>query len=467
MRHRRATCCRATTYVSKVAERESAACHSIAAQRDPLRRFFARTNLLLKVQRLPLRSRFIPHKMWGQMRDNATRRRHPHKALSVRAIQAAKRPGRMADGGGLYLLVAPGGSKSWMLRTVVMGTRRDIGLGSIDLVSLAEAREEAVRLRKIARDGGDPLGERRRRAVPTFESAARQVHALHGASYRNEKHRKQWLASLADVFTAFGSKRVDAVTSADILTAVSPKWLTRPETSRRVLQRIRIVFEWCKAQGLCSGDNPTQGVAKVLPRHRGVQAHHAALPYQQIPAFVRALRDAGAGEIVKLAFEFTILCASRTSETLKATWAEIDIDAKTWTIPASRMKAGIEHRVPLSPRCVEILEHARSLSDGGPYVFPGQGNEKPLSSMVFLMTLRRMRRSDLTAHGFRSSFRDWAAERTNVPRAVCEAALAHKLRDKTEAAYNRTDLFERRRHLMAAWSGFATSQQADVVSITA
>ena len=386
------------------------------------------------------------------------RRRHPHKALSTRFVQSATTPGRIADGGGLYLLVAPGGSKSWVLRTVVMGTRRDLGLGSVTLVSLAEARDEARRLRKIARDDGDPLAERRRRSVPSFEKAAEEVHSAHAASFKNEKHRKQWLSSLGAVIKAFGSRRVDSITSADVLAALGPDWLRRPETSRRVLQRVRAIFEWCKAQGYCAGDNPTQGVKKVLPKHRTVNAHHAALPFQQVPTFVQALRASGAGEVVKLAFEFTILCAARTSETLHATWDEVDLLAKTWTIPGVRMKSDIEHRVPLSKRSVEILRQAKLLSDGGPFVFPGRSERKPLSNMVFLMALRRMKQDDLTAHGFRSSFRDWAAERTNVPRAVCEAALAHSLRDKTEAAYNRTDLFERRRDLMASWSNFSTTQ---------
>ena len=199
---------------------------------------------------------------------------HPHKALSARTVQTVKATGkvqRLADGGGLYLFVAPGGSKSWVLRTLVKGKRCDLGLGSVTLVTLAEARDHALRLRKIARAGGDPIAERRqeRRAVPTFEVAARQVHAAHAVGFRNEKHRKQWLSSLADVLAAFGAKRVDAITSADVLTALGPNWLVRPETSRRVLQRVRMIFDWCKAQGYCTGDNPTQGVTKVLPKHRG------------------------------------------------------------------------------------------------------------------------------------------------------------------------------------------------------
>lgn len=402
------------------------------------------------------------------MRDKGTaRRRHPHKALTAKEVQAIREPGRHADGGGLYLLVALGGSKSWMLRTVVMGTRRDIGLGSLTLVSLAEAREEARRLRKIARDDGDPLAERRRRVVPTFEVAATDVHKAHSAGFKNKKHSKQWLSSLANVFKAFGAKRVDAVTSADVLGALNANWLKRPETSRRVLQRIRVVMDWCKAQGYCPGDNPATGVANVLPKHREAKGHHAALPYREVPTFIHTLRDAESGLAVKLGFEFTILTAARTSETLRATWDEVDLKSKTWTIPAARMKAGVEHRVPLSKRAVEILKEAKRLSDGGPYVFPGRHEGRPLSNMVFLMALRRMKKSDLTAHGFRSTFRDWAAERTNFPRAVCESALAHTLRDKTEAAYNRTDLFERRRELMASWAGFVSSKPADVVAIRA
>ncbi len=406
--------------------------------------------------------------MWEQMREQIhAPQRHPQHALTTKTVQTTKASGRarrIADGGGLYLVLAPGGSKSWVLRTIVKGKRCDLGLGSVALVTLAEAREQAHRFRKIARAGGDPLAERRqeRRAVPTFETAAKQVHASHSAAFKNDKHRKQWLASLGEVLKAFGAKRVDAITSADLLAALGPSWLKRPETSSRVLQRVRVVFDWCKAQGYCSGDNPTQGLTKVLPKHHGVQAHHAALPYQQVPSFVHALREADASESVRLAFEFTVLCATRTSETLNATWGEIDLDGKTWTIPGVRMKAGVDHRVPLSTRAVEILERAKATANGGEYVFPGRTAKRPLSNMAFLMALRRMGRGDVTAHGFRSSFRDWAAEKTNFSRAVCEAALAHTLRDKTEAAYNRTDLFEHRRELMAAWSAFATTKPAEV-----
>ena len=392
--------------------------------------------------------------MWEVMGDQE-HRRHPQKVLTARTVQTAQagdRARRIADGGGLYLFVAPGGAKSWVLRTVVKGKRCDLGLGSVTLVPLADAREEARRLRRIARTGGDPLTERRQeqRPVPTFAQAARQVHAGHEAGFRNEKHKKQWLASLSGVISASGSKRVDAITSADILAVLSPQWLERPETARRVLQRLRVIFDWCKAQGYCAGDNPTAGLTK---------AHHAALPYPEVPTFLRTLRESNASEAIKRAFELTVLSATRTSETLLATWSEVDLSTQTWTIPGERMKAGVEHRVPLSSRCVEILTEAQALADGSHYVFPGRSGTKPLSGMAFLMALRRMGRDDITTHGFRSSFRDWAAERTNFPRAVCEAALAHALKNKTEAAYHRTDLFERRRELMTAWAAFATGTE--------
>lgn len=406
------------------------------------------------------------------MRDrNRLPGRHPHHALTARSVSSLSSTGRarrVADGGGLYLLIAPNGSKSWVLRTLVHKRRCDVGLGSVSLVSLAEAREEARRLRKIARAGGDPLGQRLkdRREVPTFTSAAKDVHVDQSASFRSDKHRKQWLSSLDGAITVFGSKRVDTVGSNDILAALSPIWLRQPETARRVLQRIRLIFEWCKAKGYCTGDNPTQGLSKVLPKQPARDKHHSALPYAKLPDFLRALRASDASELVKLAFEFTILCASRTQETLLASWDEVDFETSTWTIPGARMKAKKEHRVPMSPRATEILKQVQALSDQGPYIFPGRKHGKSMSNMVFLMALRRMDRDDLvgdaTAHGFRSTFRDWAEEQTNFPQAVTEAALAHTVRDKVEAAYRRTDLFDRRRDLMASWSTFATSPQAAV-----
>lgn len=407
------------------------------------------------------------------MRDpSSTPARHPYKVLTPQAVRAARPTSitrRIADGGGLYLQTGPSGTRAWVLRTVVKGKRCDVGLGSVALVSLKDARDEAQRLRRIARAGGDPLAERRhaRRVVPTFEAVAREVHAEHAKTFKNEKHREQWLSSLQPMFAVFGAKRVDAVESADVLTALNPLWLKRPETARRIKQRVHLIFDWAKAQGYTVGNNPTDGLTKVLPKQPKKRGHHAALPYAQLPAFLQALRDADGSEVVKLALEFTILCATRTSETLGATWSEIDLDSKTWTIPAARMKRGEEHRVPLSSRAVEILERAQTLAGDSSFVFPGRTSQKRLSNMALLMLLRRMKRNDVTVHGFRSSFRDWAAERTSVPREVCEAALAHGVEDKTEAAYRRTDLFGRRRKLMDAWAAFAATKSAEVVPIRA
>ncbi len=249
---------------------------------------------------------------------------------------------------------------------------------------------------------------------------------------------------------------------------IRPIWTAKPETARRVRQRMKTVFDWAKASGYRSGDNPVEGVAKVLPKRNGKKAHHPALPYAQVPEFIAALRKSSAGVSAKLAFEFLILNASRTSEVLLMEWGEVDVDSRPWTVPAARMKSGVTHQVPLSPRCLEILAAAKEISDGSPFVFPGRPG-KPLSNMVFEMTLReRMDRTDIVPHGFRSTFRDWAEEKTKFKRSVIEAALAHTIKDKVEAAYLRTRLFDQRRPLMAAWAAFATSKPAQkVVSIRA
>lgn len=410
--------------------------------------------------------------MWGVMRDGTRaekpRGRHPERQLTAVTVRNTTTPGRYGDGNGLYLFIDSSGAKRWVLRTVVAGRRRDIGIGSVQLVALAEAREQAVRLRRMARTGGDPLAERRRERmrVLTFKEAAQRVHEAHAAAFRNHKHKAQWLSSLkTHVFPVFGSRSVSDIDTADVLKALSPIWTTKPETARRVMQRIKVVLDWAKASGYRSGDNPADGITTVLPRVRPVGAHHAALAFKQVPAFLHALREVKAYESVKLAFEFLILTAARTSEVVGARWEEIDLASKTWTVPASRIKAGREHRVPLSARCLEILAAAREIADGGPYVFPGRSERMPLSNMVFLMLLRRLECEGVTAHGFRSAFRDWAAERTSFPRAVCEAALAHVVRDKTEAAYFRSDLFDQRRKLMDGWSRFATTQPAKVIPL--
>ncbi|WP_247654317.1 MULTISPECIES: tyrosine-type recombinase/integrase [Microvirga] len=392
--------------------------------------------------------------------------KHPDKALTAMQVRNLNKPGRYADGNGLYLVVDPSGAKRWLLRVVVHGKRRDIGLGGTSLVSLSEAREKALSYRKLARDGGDPLAEKRKekREIPTFTIAAEQVHAEHKASWKNKKHVDQWINTLKEyVFPHLGETRVDQVHTPDVLKALSPIWLTKPETARRVRQRIKAVLDWAKAAGFRSGENPVEGVERGLPKQNGRDSHHEAMPYGQVPAFITNLQASDAGEITRLALEFLILTASRTSEVLQARWDEFDLDQALWTVPADRMKAGRVHRVPLSDRCVEILRRAKVLGTDSSYVFPGRSPEKPLSNMVFLMMLRRMK-LNVTAHGFRSSFRDWAAEATHFPREVAEMALAHTIENKVEAAYRRGDLMEKRREMMAAWMMFCTDPSKQVQS---
>jgi len=394
-------------------------------------------------------------------------RKHPDKALSVVGIRALKKPGRYADGNGLYLKIAPSGAKRWELRTVVKGKRCDIGLGGLKVVTLAEAREQARKYRAIARDDGDPLAEKRhaRRVVPTFRQAAETVHKAHAKAWKNAKHGEQWINTLkAYAYPAFGDRRVDQIDTPEILKALSPIWLTKQETARRVRQRIGTVLDWAKAAGHRTGNNPVEEISKALPRQSELRGHHAALPYIEVPAFIEKARGERELTIANLAFEFLVLTAARTNEVLEAKWSEIDLEQAAWTVPASRMKAGREHRVPLAPRCIELLAGAKALSANSDFVFPGRSNVKPMSNMVLLMTMRRMK-SAYTVHGFRSAFRDWASERTNFAREICEAALAHIVKDKTEAAYRRGDLFGKRRELMTTWAAFVALHGADVITL--
>jgi integrase len=400
------------------------------------------------------------------------RGRHPQHRFTAISVRATRAPGRYADGNGLYLVVDPSGAKRWIWRGLVQGKRTDLGLGGVVIVPLADARAKAVECKRIARNGDNPKQERQRarRLVPTFKEAAIQVHADHSQAFKNPKHAAQWLSSLEhDVFPIIGTQRIDTIDTGDVLKVLTPIWTTKPETARRLKQRIRLVCDWAKAKGFRTGDNPTDGMKRVLPRVRDQVEHHAALPYQDVPAFLTELRDANTIASIRLAFEFMILTATRTNEVLGATWAEIDHDAAVWTIPADRMKAHREHRIPLAPRAREILTTIAGTSRPDPttYIFASRSATKPLSNMVFLMALRRMKRETITAHGFRSSFRDWTSERTNMPTTVCEAALAHVIKDKAEAAYHRTDLFNRRRDLMDLWAQFATGQTAKVLSVSA
>ena len=379
--------------------------------------------------------------------------RHPQKALSASFLRSAP-PGRHADGNGLYLFVQPTGTRSWIQRLVIRGRRRELGLGSLALVPLAEAREKALVNRKLAREGGDPLAERRRtEGIPTFAEAAARVLEQKRAGWRNRKHAHEWLSSLKRVaFPRIGKVPVSEVTSADVLEILTPIWHRKAETARRVRLRLRAVLEWAVAMEYRI-DNPCDRIGPVLGVQQHVAQHMRALPHREVAAAIGTARGSTALEAAKLAFEFLVLTAARWSEVRWAEWAEIDRSGRVWTIPASRMKVNRQHRVPLCGRALEILEAAQALGEGaGPLVFTG-GQGKPLDDKQLRWLLRELGIAAVP-HGFRSSFRDWAGEETNHPREVIEAALAHVVRNRVEAAYARSDLFERRRTLMVDWARY-------------
>jgi len=369
------------------------------------------------------------------------------------------RPGRHGDGGGLWLQVRSGGRKSWLFRYQRGGRARAMGLGPAKDVSLAEARQMAQEARRQLLAGVDPIehrsGQRQAApappAAPTFRRCAERYIASHEAGWRNPKHAAQWPATLeAYAYPIFGELPVDAIDTGMVLRALEPVWQSKPETASRVRGRIESVLSWASVAGYRSGDNPARWrghLDQLLPARRKVRAvrHHAAMPYAALPAFMVRLRDQpGTGA---RALELTILCATRTSETLGARWPEVE--GSVWTIPGERMKGGRQHRVPLSPAATALLDQ---LPRAGEFLFPGARRGRPLSQMAMLMLLRRMD-CDITTHGFRSSFRDWSAEVAHAPREVAEAALAHRL-GGVEGAYARGDMLDRRRELMEAWASF-------------
>ena len=379
--------------------------------------------------------------------------RHPSNALSAAFIRSAP-PGRHADGNGLYLFVQPGGTRSWIQRLVVRGRRRELGLGSGALVPLAEAREKALVNRKLAREGGDPLAEKRRtEGIPSFAEAASRVLEQKRDGWRGRRHHREWMSSLRRfAFPRIGKMPVSEVTSADLLEILTPIWHRKASSARRVRQRLRAVLEWAVAMEYRI-DNPCDRIGPVLGPQHDVTEPLRALPHREVAGAIRTVQAATALPAARLAFEFLVLTAARWGEVRWAEWEEIDRDAGVWTVPASRMKANRQHRVPLCGRALEILEAVQALDEGtGPLVFT-RGQGKPLNDKQ-LRWLVREHGIAAVPHGFRSSFRDWAAEETDHPREVIEAALAHVVRDRVDAAYARSDLFERRRVLMDDWARY-------------
>lgn len=386
--------------------------------------------------------------------------------LNTLSLRKLTEPGRYSDGGNLYLFVKSSGTRVWTFRYTMPGQKaREMSLGNEVNISLAEARDRARDARREIDAGRDPIearSEAKREAAGvgmTFAEVSELYISAHEAAWRNAKHRAQWRATL-DTYAGpkIGKLPVGKVAVGGVMDVLEPIWRTKPETASRLRGRIEAVLDYATARGWRKGDNPARWkghLANLLPKRSKIAAveHHAALPWGETPDFIRAL--AGQKGTAALALRFTILTAARTSETTGATWGEVDLKAKVWTVPAGRMKAGREHRVPLSPAAMAALTDMQTPdSKSTDPIFSGATRGKGLSNMSMTAVLRRMKRGDLTVHGFRSTFRDWAAETNPAPREVAEAALAHTLRDKVEAAYRRGDLLDRRARLMTDWADF-------------
>jgi integrase len=407
--------------------------------------------------------------------------------LTALKVAREKEPGLYGDGGGLYLQITVRGSKSWIFRFWVVerdpataeivrdpttkkvkGRLREMGLGACITVSLAEARQRALECRKLRENGIDPIDAREaaRRQVALehaksikFKDAAATYMAAHRVAWKNDKHAAQWVSTLQTyAYPLLGDVSMQAIDTALVMKVIEPIWSEKPETANRLRGRIESILDWATVRGYREGENPARWrghLDKLLPSRAKVRKtqHHSALAYAELPAFMTVLRQQEG--IAARALEFTILTAARTSETIGARRSEFDYQGKLWAIPAERMKAGKEHRVPLSERARELIATAAEADNE--FVFPGGRLGQPLSNMAMLKLLERMGRDDLTVHGFRSTFRDWASERTNFPGEVVEMALAHTIESKTEAAYRRGDLFEKRRRLMDAWAAFCSA----------
>ncbi len=377
--------------------------------------------------------------------------------LTARFVQTVSEPGKYYDQHGLFLRVLPAGSKQWVQRVTINGKRKELGLGSASLVSLSEARDKAFENRRSARSGGDPLqAKREAQAVMTFEEAAREVHRIHLPTWRNKKHAAQFISTLETyAFPKMGGLNVSKVTTADVLAVLTPIWTEKPETASRVKQLIGTVMKWAIAQGWRQ-DDPAANIAQALPKRDKRVVHRTALPYDQVGDLLHSLDASQAALSTKLALELLILTAVRSIEARGARWEEFDLsssDGAVWLVPDERTKMKRPHRVPLSDRATAIIEQAKALTDDSGLVFPGTKYGQPLSDNTLLKLVRELG-YPVDVHGFRTSFKTWAQECTSHPREVSEAALAHVIKDKSEAAYARSDLLQKRRELMDDWALF-------------
>lgn len=385
----------------------------------------------------------------------------PRNQLTNLKVKSFKGPGRIGDGGGLWLTAQDSGAKQWSVRFTLDGKRREMGLGSYPIIMLEEAREKTLEARRLVKQGIDPIAEKRRSSsILSFAQAAREVHRINAPSWKNAKHGAQFINTLETyTFPHFGDLSIASIQSQHILNALQPIWLSKPETARRVKQRIGKVMEWSMAQGW-RVDNPVIAATAGLPKQNAPKNRRKAQPYSEVPALIGAVRASGAAPLTKLAFEYLVLTAGRSGEVRESTWSEVDYTQRLCVIPGERMKSGHEHRVALSGRALQVLEEARAHSDGSDLIFSGSSYGKPLSDA----TLRKLVRSlgfQVDIHGFRTSFRTWASEQTDYPREVPEMALAHSVGNAVERAYARTDLLDKRRALMEDWAEYCYPKQED------
>ena len=386
--------------------------------------------------------------------------------LTAKFVENISEAGKYYDQHGLFLHVRPSGAKKWLQRYTFQGRRREIGLGSAKIVSVATARRNAHQNLVLVSEGIDPIEDKKQDSIiPSFEVAAREVYEDNRPTWRNAKHAAQFITTLETyAFPVIGIMSVKEINSSHILRILSPIWVTKAETAKRVRQRLSTVFKYCIAQQWRTDDPADIAIVKALPYLKKKVQHRKSISYNDVSDFIETVSKSSAGLSTKLGLEFLILTATRSGDVRNARWNEIN--GSLWIIPEGRMKAGIEHRVPLSNRCMEILEEAQNINQGSDYIFEGMKPDKPLSENTFNKLMKELG-LEVHAHGFRTSFRTWTQEKTHYPNEVAEAALAHSLKDSAEAAYARSDLLEKRAEMMEAWAQFISADASDIVQIRA
>lgn len=386
--------------------------------------------------------------------------------LTAKFVENVSEAGKYYDQHGLFLHVRPSGAKKWLQRYTFQGRRREIGLGSAKIVSVATARKNAHQNLVLVSEGIDPIEDKKQDSIiPKFEVAARKVYEDNRPTWRNAKHAAQFITTLETyAFPVIGSMSVKEINSSHILRILSPIWVTKAETAKRVRQRLSTVFKYCVAQQWRTDDPANIAIVEALPNLKRKVQHRKSISYDDVAGFIETVSKSSAGISTKLGLEFLILTATRSGEVRNARWDEVN--GSLWTIPAERMKAGVAHRIPLPSRCIEILEEAKTISQGSGFIFEGTKPNKPLSENTFNKLMKELG-LEVHAHGFRTSFRTWTQEKTNYPREIAEAALAHSLPDKAEAAYARSDLLEKRAEMMEAWAQFISTNTSDVINIRA